>query len=111
MPLVRPILSIHLCLCRFTPAELKAAAYQAPQPSGPSPAEIAKIRVQTLGTLIVCLGMSLACGLQEAIAAAKSLEEVQQLEAMLKAGQLPLHPGSGYHAQNGGQLVEQDMEN
>lgn len=75
----------------FTAAELKAAAYQAPLPSGPSPAEIAKIR--------------------EAIAAAKSLEEVQQLEAMLKAGQLPLHPGSGYHAQNGGGLVEQDMEN
>ena len=51
---------------------------------------------------------------QEAIAAAKSLEEVQQLEAMLKAGQLPLQAGMQpvYHVQNGGgQFVEQDMEN
>ncbi len=40
--------------------------------------------------------------LQEAIAAAKSLEEVQQLEAMLKAGQLPMQPAmAGYHVQNG----------
>lgn len=48
--------------------------------------------------------------MQEAIAAAKSLDEVQQLEAMLKAGQMPLQPGmqSGY-IQNGGQLVEQDV--
>jgi hypothetical protein len=38
------------------------------------------------------------------------LDEVQQLEAMLKAGQFPLQPGM-HHAQNGGQLVEEDMEN
>lgn len=54
--------------------------------------------------------MSWLVVLQEAIAAAKSLEEVQQLEAMLKAGQLPLQ-ASGYQSvQNGGQLVEQDMD-
>lgn len=46
----------------------------------------------------------IVCVLQDAIAAAKSLEEVQQLEAMLKAGQLPIG------VQNGGQLVEQDMD-
>ena len=54
---------------------------------------------------------------QEAIASAKSLEEVKQLEALLKSGQLPVgvqgnqaQGGLGYRVQNG-QLVEEDMEN
>ena len=53
--------------------------------------------------------------MQQAIAAAKSLEEVQQLESLLKAGQLPLQ-NSGYgstsgYASSNGQIVEQDMDN
>ena len=55
--------------------------------------------------------------MQEAIAAARSLDEVQQLEAMLKSGQLPVafqdsqgQAGLGYRVQNG-QVVEEDMEN
>lgn len=48
---------------------------------------------------------------QEAIAAAKSLDEVQQLESLLKAGQLPLQAGAvpPYPSSNG-QLVEHDMD-
>ncbi len=37
--------------------------------------------------------------LQEAIAGARSLEEVQQLEAMLKAGQIPGQPEANHHPQ------------
>ena len=44
--------------------------------------------------------------MQVAIASAKSLEEVQQLEAMLKAGQIPgqVIPNSNHHG-------DEEMEN
>ena len=55
--------------------------------SGPTPEDIARIRVskQIINHFLLwrCLIF------QEAIANAKSLEEVQQLEAMLKSGQIP----------------------
>ena len=53
--------------------------------------------------------------MQEAIASAQSLDEVQQLEAMLKAGQLPsqlpgsMVAGTGYTMRNG-QVIEEDMD-
>ncbi|CAI8028388.1 U2 small nuclear ribonucleoprotein A' [Geodia barretti] len=66
-----------------------------PQPSGPSPREVARIR--------------------EAIANAKSLDEVQQLEAMLKAGQIPgdvvtsnHHGGTHSQARGGGYEMEEE---
>lgn len=45
--------------------------------------------------------------LQEAIAGARSLEEVQLLEAMLKAGQIP---GQLPPPTRGGQVVEEDED-
>ena len=53
--------------------------------------------------------------LQEAIANAKSLDEVQQLEAMLKAGQIPgdvvtsnHHGGTHSQARGGGYEMEEE---
>ena len=56
--------------------------------------------------------------IQEAIANAKSLEEVQQLEAMLKAGQIPgdldmtnhhgHYQGRGGGGGGGGEMEEED---
>lgn len=90
----------------FVPGEKTTAPQELPS-MGPSPEEIAKIRVNE--SLQVYL-LIISVWLQEAIAAAKSLDEVQQLEAMLKAGQLPLQGSmqSGYRVQNG-QFVEEDM--
>ena len=54
--------------------------------------------------------------LQEAIAAAKSLEEVQQLESLLKAGQLTTRlalaggQGRAQHFRKTGQIVEEDLD-
>lgn len=52
--------------------------------------------------------------LQDAIAAAKSLEEVQQLESLLKAGQLPaplaMAGGGAHYLRRNGQVVEEDMD-
>lgn len=68
----------------FTPGE--KVKISPPKPAGPSVAEIARIR--------------------DAIAGAKSLEEVQRLEAMLRAGQLP-----GQTVTNGAVEEEEEMEN
>lgn len=46
---------------------------------------------------MLCIYMHLSC--QEAIAGARSLEEVQQLEAMLKAGQIPGQLENNHHSQ------------
>lgn len=54
--------------------------------------------------------------LQEAIANAKSLEEVQQLEAMLKAGQIPgefgmaNHNDHGHQRRGGYEMEEEEVE-
>lgn len=52
------------------------------------------------------LFLSLFLSSQEAIANAKSLDEVQQLEAMLKAGQIPGQLVA--NSNHSGQLVEHD---
>ena len=72
--------------------------------------EIAKIRVSSLSLKQNTASTSWLCVLcfvQAAIASAKSLEEVHQLEAMLKAGQIPgqmMIPNSNHYG-------EQEMEN
>ena len=88
-----------------------------PQPTGPSAQEMARIRVRNSHhsphpshTLSFTISLS-----QEAIAGAKSLEEVQQLEAMLKAGQIPgdfdLPNSYGHHTQHGdSQMVVEEEE-
>lgn len=47
---------------------------------------------------------------QAAIASAKSLEEVQQLEAMLKAGQIPGEIVTNHNSSKGDR-EEEEMEN
>lgn len=69
------------------------------------------MRVSYICDFLKMANRVIVINMQEAIAAAKSLEEVQQLEAMLKAGQLPLQSSSYQRVQNGGQFVEQDMDN
>ena len=101
-----------------------------PQPAGPSAQEMARIRVSCVRVCMhICVCMC-ACARvcvcmcevympiflpQEAIANAKSLEEVQQLEAMLKAGQIPgefgmsnHHDSSGHRQRGGGYEMEEE---
>ena len=90
-----------LCVCRFTPGErIKAAP---PKPSGPSAADMARIRVSPSHYPLLTFADPLH-SVQEAIAGARSLEEVQRLEAMLRAGQLPGQPVA-----NGG-IEEEEMD-
>lgn len=96
--------------CRFTPGEglrrVERAPAHVPQPSGPSAMEIAKIRVSPPALQSTGHTDCLCCVVQAAIASARSLEEVHQLEAMLKAGQIPgqVIPNSNHHG-------DQEMEN
>lgn len=76
------------------------------QPTGPSAMEIAKIRVCVKITSSDNLSMFLLT--QAAIASAKSLEEVQQLEAMLKAGQIPGQVVANSHGRG---TEEDEMDN
>ena len=57
--------------------------------------------------MCVCVCVCLS---QEAIANAKSLDEVQQLEAMLKAGQIPGDMVMVNHHSRRGEMEGEEME-